>query len=112
MKSSKDEMHDLLHTYKKHPGTTQFELAEGLNTFQYLDSERSHRKSTCIKYNKSFTKSEGQERCTISVPGTDACAPIQRKRSHIFSESSHSLVIHIGYQISFLKPANFFFYDF
>lgn len=66
MKSSKDETHGLLHTYTEHPGTIQFELAEGRNTFQYLDSERSHRKSTCIKYSKSFSKSKD--------PGVFLCA--------------------------------------
>lgn len=53
MKPSKDEMHDLLHTYKKHPGTTQFELAENMNIVQHLDSERRHRTSTCTKYNEN-----------------------------------------------------------
>lgn len=53
MKSSKDEMRNLVHTCKKHPGTIQFELAEGRNISQHLDSGRSHRKSTCIKYNRT-----------------------------------------------------------
>lgn len=114
IESSEDETHDLLRTYKTHPGTIQFELAEGMNTSLYLDSERSHRKSTCIKYNKSFSKSEGRGGffCVlviISVPRTDACTPIQRKTGHLFSESSDTLAIHISYHINFLKPAKGFF---
>lgn len=53
-------MHDFLHTYKKYLRTIQFQLAEGMNTFQTLASfvEKSHRNSTCIKYNNSFSKIE------------------------------------------------------
>lgn len=56
--TSEDDKEDSLLTYKKHPCTTQFELAEGMKTFQNLDCfvERSHRNSTCKKYSKNCSK--------------------------------------------------------